>query len=91
MELPKNDPITFDEESRFPRRSALVAAILVCIGFTLVIAGLGVGLKQPEKAIYILIVGVLCLAPGLWALAVMYRAHAGERGYFFNQANMFDK
>mmetsp|Transcript_6680 Transcript_6680/g.9708 ORF Transcript_6680/g.9708 Transcript_6680/m.9708 type:complete len:93 (+) Transcript_6680:144-422(+) len=92
MSLPKDDPITFEEEeNRLPVRSITVAFILTGIGFVLLISAIGVGVHHPRKALYILIVGSICIIPGLWALLMIYRARSGQRGYRVDQVNLFDK
>mmetsp|Transcript_40345 Transcript_40345/g.160267 ORF Transcript_40345/g.160267 Transcript_40345/m.160267 type:complete len:93 (-) Transcript_40345:89-367(-) len=92
MSLPKDEPISFEEEeNRMPVRSITVALILTGIGIVLLISAIGVGIHHPREALYIVIVGSICIVPGLWALLMIYRARSGRRGYRVDQVNLFDK
>lgn len=83
--MQKNDPISFSDDERPPMKTAFAALVLSMIGFVLLIAAAIVSTSDPRKALYIFLVGLICISPGSWALYILYKAYMRQRGFSFDQ------
>eukprot|EP00042_Codosiga_hollandica_P019676 m.61490 g.61490 ORF g.61490 m.61490 type:complete len:128 (-) comp49460_c0_seq2:97-480(-) len=91
---PQGERLTLCNDPRFVEywRPVFVTLALILCGIGLLVGSLAAHLtSQPsEEVIAFLVMGIVCLIPGVYMFAYLIRAHLGHRGYNFDSLPQFE-